>query len=274
MISIGTSRPQLRDDDFRRIRELLLERSGIELAPGRQTLVQHRLAPRLESLTISRYSDYLRLLADPTSSESAIFLHALTTNVTDLFREPHHFELLRSRVVPEMLRSGNPSLRIWSAGCSTGDEAYSIALTLSDIPELRAARVSILGTEVDSQVLTQARAGEYCAERIARLDERYRCKFEATAKAGYLRIIAELRRSMTFRRANLHGPWPTTAALDVIFCRNVMIYFDLERRERLLRRFADALRPGGHLFLGHSESPSAASTEALRKCGETCYVKL
>ena len=263
------------DKDFKRVQKVLKDRSGIDIGDGKRMLVYGRLARRMRVLKLSRFVDYLQLVEDPQSSESVSFLNALTTNVTELFREEHHFELLKKRVVPEVKSSGAERLRIWSAGCSAGDEPYSIALTLAQLPELSEWDIRILATDIDSDILEQAQAGVYPIERIEKLKPEYRKGFlrGVGGNSGHARVSPNLRSMITFKRLNLQEQWPMSGPFDVIFCRNVFIYFDTPTRERLVRRFAALLRPGGFLFLGHSESPSANATPSLKSCGQTAFVK-
>lgn len=265
----------LGDRDFQRIQKLLKERSGIEIGDGKRMLAYGRLARRMRALNLSNFGDYLLLIEDPESEESSKFLNALTTNVTELFREEHHFELLSNRIVPEVLNARASKLRIWSAACSAGDEPYSVALTLSRSTALSELDVRILATDIDTEILEQARRGVYALERVEKLRPEYRSCFQRGigANAGNARVIPALRNLVTFKQLNLLDSWPMTGPFDVIFCRNVFIYFDAQTRQRLVERFAALLRPGGYLFLGHSESPSASGTPSLKSCGRTAFIK-
>jgi chemotaxis protein methyltransferase CheR len=266
---------ELTDADFSRIQRLLKARSGIDVGTGKRMLVYGRLTRRLRALKLQTFAEYLKLVEDPASEESRAFLNALTTNVTELFREEHHFDLLRERVVPELVRDGASRLRIWSAGCSLGDEPYSIALTLASLPAVADWDVKILATDIDSEVLNQARQGIYQADRIAKLKPPMRAFFSRGVgkNAGLARVGPSVRSMITFNQLNLHDQWPMRGPFDVIFCRNVIIYFDQPTRERLVRRFADLLRPGGYLCLGHSESPTAGKIACLKSAGRTSFVK-
>jgi chemotaxis protein methyltransferase CheR len=267
---------RLTDADFERIQRLLKERSGIDVGSGKRNLVYGRLSRRLRALELTDFSRYLELVADPESDESRAFLNALTTNVTELFRERHHFDLLREEVIPSMVAQGAHRLRVWSAGCSLGDESYSIALTLAGMPALAEWDCKVLATDIDSDVLAQASTGIYQAERVERLEPKMRAFFlrGVGKNAGLARVSPAVRQMLTFRQLNLHDAWPMRGPFDVIFCRNVIIYFDPPTRENLVRRFADLLRPGGYLCLGHSESPTGAKVATLKSCGRTTFVKV
>jgi len=267
---------ELTDAEFVRIQRMLKERSGIDVGSGKRMLVYGRLTRRLRSLKLPSFAHYLKLVEDPASEESRAFLNALTTNVTELFREEHHFEMLRKEVVPELVAARAKRLRIWSAGCSAGDEPYSIALTLARLPELHDCDVKILATDIDSDILAQATAGVYPLEKISSLKPEYRNYFSRGVgkQAGLARVNDHIRSMITFKELNLMGAWPMRGPFDVIFCRNVVIYFDTPTRERLVRRFVSLLRPGGYLMMGHSESPSVSNIAGLKSCGRTAFTKV
>ena len=262
------------DAAFGRIQVLLKQRSGIEIGAGKRMLIYGRLARRLRALGLSNFNDYLALIEDAGSEESRQFLNACTTNVTELFREPHHFELLTKRAVPEALRRGDRKIRIWSAGCSTGEEPYSIAIALSEANLLSGHDVKVLATDIDSDVLAHAQRGVYAVEKVAKLTPAQRRYFQrGTGERQHLaRVRPELKSILRFRELNLLAAWPMSGRFDVIFCRNVVIYFDVATRERLVRRFASLLNPGGYLLMGHSESLTASGSE-LVSCGKTAYQK-
>ena len=265
----------LTDADFTRIRKLIKERSGIDVSDAKRSLVYGRLARRLRTLKLTTFSAYLELINDASNDEAGQFLNALTTNVTELFREQHHFEFLTQRIVPELARTGQKKLRIWSAGCSLGDEPYSIAITLANAPVTHQWDMKILATDIDTDVLAHARKGIYPAERIAKLSPSQRAHFcRGTGQNAELAKVSEkVRALITFKQLNLHGTWPMNGPFDVIFCRNVLIYFDASARERLVRRFASILQTGGYLCLGHSEAASASVVSSLKPCGRTAFVK-
>jgi chemotaxis protein methyltransferase CheR len=267
---------ELTEAEFSRIQRWLKERSGIDVGSGKRMLVYGRLTRRLRALKLSSFAEYLKLIEDPESEESSHFLNALTTNVTELFREEHHFEMLKAEVVPAVAASNRKRLRIWSAGCSAGDEPYSIALTLAKLPDVADWDIKVLATDIDSDILVQAQAGVYPLERIDALKAENRRFFQRGQgeQAGLARVNGTIRSMITFKRLNLQESWPMQGPFDVIFCRNVVIYFDAPTRERLVRRFAQLLRPGGYLFMGHSESPSVGNTPGLKTCGRTAFIKV
>lgn len=266
---------EMTDADFNRIRRLLKDRSGIDVGAGKRQLVYGRLTRRLRALKLRSFNEYLALVEDGSTDEASSFLNSLTTNVTELFREEHHFDLLRERLVPEVTAQGTRRLRIWSAGCSVGDEPYSVALTLAALPELASWDIKILATDIDSEVLAQGREGVYQMDRIQKLKPNMRALFSrgVGSKAGLARAGDRLRSMISFKQLNLLQDWPMSGPFDVIFCRNVIIYFDAPTKESLVHRFTSLLRPGGYLLLGHSESPAAGCSPLLDSAGRTAFVR-
>lgn len=225
-------------------------RAGINLTAAKYDLVYSRLARRVRALRLGAFAPYLERLESGDEQELREFLNALTTNVTSFFREKHHFDFLHeawSEVRFQRL------VKVWSCACSTGEEPYSIAITLR---EARVGRFEILASDINTTVLRTAAAGAYPTSRTAGLDDRRRRRwFRAERRSpGQLQVEPELRRHLMFRQINLMEDWNIRGPLDAIFCRNVIIYFDRPTQLTLFQRFADLLRPGGFLFLGHSES--------------------
>lgn len=263
----------LSDQDFRRIQQLVGEHSGIVLTDGKRDMVYSRLVRRLRQLQLQDFSTYLKLLADDKGAELGPFINALTTNLTAFFREPHHFEFLTSTALPEL--AARRRLRIWSAGCSTGEEPYSLAITLREGLPQYGMDVRILATDLDTQVLATAEAGVYREERVADMPKpRLRRWFRRgrDANEGMVRVVSELREMITFKQLNLLGEWPMRGRFDVIFCRNVVIYFNKDTQRVLFDRFADILADGGYLFIGHSESLFRVS-DRFESLGNTVYRK-
>jgi chemotaxis protein methyltransferase CheR len=262
------------DRDFERVRTLIQRRAGICLSPAKKDMVYSRLARRLRSLGLRSFGDYLARLEQGDEAEWEAFTNALTTNLTAFFREAHHFDLLARHVAEH--RGGRP-VRLWSAATSTGEEAYSLAITMMEVFASYTPPVTILATDIDTQALAWARSGVYPEERVAKLSrERLRRFFlrDAGTPAGRVRVRDELKAIITFAPLNLLDPfWSVRGPFDAIFCRNVMIYFDKPTQYRILEKLAPLLAPHGLLFAGHSESLTHAA-DLFRPCGRTVYAPL
>ena len=277
-VQFGLHPIDLTEEQFEKISEMVKSLCGINLHTGKKELVKARLGKRLRSLGIYDLDDYLAHVArDAGGAELTAMLDALSTNLTHFFRESAHFDYLRSAVVPVLLKRPAPhSIRIWSAGCSSGEEPYSIAITLAEcLPNLPRIDLRILATDLSTRVLAHAREALYPAERLRDVPlpiiARWFSAGEGPSGNAY-RVTDALRRLVTFSRLNLMAPWPMRGPFDVIFCRNVMIYFDKPNQERLVHRFWDLLAPGGHLFIGHSES-LAGVKHTYRYIRPTIYQK-
>lgn len=257
--------------DFLNVRERLYRHAGISLSENKQQLVYSRLSRRLRSLRLGSFAEYFAYL-ERHDEEWQQFVNALTTNLTAFFRERHHFEHL-ARFAGERLRDHSP-LRVWSSASSTGEEPYSIAMTLADALGSFNPPVQILASDIDTGVLGCARQGIYPLERLEALSTAQKRRFflrGTGANAGKARVVAELRQLVEFRQINLlDANWGIAGGLDAIFCRNVMIYFDKPTQTRLLERMIGLLRPGGLLFAGHSENFVHAS-QLVRSIGRTTY---
>ena len=257
--------------DFERIRRLIHARAGISLSDAKQDMVYSRLARRLRARGLTRFSDYLELLQRGDETEWEAFINALTTNLTSFFREAHHFPLLAEHAARHRKRH---TFHVWSCACSTGEEAYSIAISLAETFGTLTPAVSILASDVDTQVLLKAEEGVYPMERVERLGQSRVKRFflrGTGTQSGLARVRPELRNLVSFRRLNLLDPvWPARGPFDAIFCRNVMIYFDKATQAAMLQRFAPLLRPDGLLFVGHSENLFHVS-DTFRLRGKTVY---
>ncbi|MBN2171602.1 MAG: protein-glutamate O-methyltransferase CheR [Candidatus Krumholzibacteriota bacterium] len=253
---------QLTQSQFGEIRDLMYRHSGVNLQPGKEELVKSRLNRRLRTLGLADFAAYLDLLREDRSGrELSFMIDELTTNKTSFFREQPHYDLLRERLLPDWRRRGGP-LRIWSAGCSTGEEPYSLAIQLlAAVPDGGRRDAMILATDISPTTLAVMREAIYPGEALADVPAEWRQRyFEALTgeKDGLYRVREEVRALVRQARLNLMGTWPMRGPFDMIFCRNVMIYFDAETRERLVRRFLALLRPAGCLFVGHAESINAS----------------
>ena len=264
--------------DFAFIATTLYEGAGINLPASKANLVYSRLAKRLRALGLESFRDYCALVgSEEGTEERAQMIAALTTNVTRFFREPHHFDHLRAKVVDPIaaeIKQGR-RLRIWSAGCSSGQEPYSIALSiLSLLPDARAYDVKILATDINPLVLDTARKASYPAEEVVSVPADLRRSWMENVGSGAMRLDEAPRGLVTFRPLNLIGAWPMKGPFDAVFCRNVVIYFDEKTQMRLLTRISTLLRPRGYLYLGHSERMVGPAEALFRLDGTTTYRKL
>ncbi|MEZ5444264.1 MAG: protein-glutamate O-methyltransferase CheR [Gammaproteobacteria bacterium] len=261
--------------ELRMICELAMRHAGIVLNESKRNMIYSRLTRRLRQLRLASFSEYCELLARGDTHELREFVNCITTNLTAFFREPHHFEHMQAEAMPRLCaRTQDRVLRIWSAGCSTGEEPYSIAMAVLEVLP-SGWDVRILASDLDTNVLAHAELGVYDAERVRDLPrgrlQRWFQKGKGT-NAGKVRVIDAVRERVTFRQVNLVQPWPVRGPLDVIFCRNVVIYFDKPTQRELFDRFADVLRDGSPLYIGHSETLFRVS-ERFESLGRTVYRK-
>lgn len=271
----------LGEEEFRLISDLVYEHCGINLHDGKKELVRARLAKRLREGRFETFSDYIRhVLDDPSGREFSLLVDSLSTNLTKFFREDQHFAYLRSQLLPRIMTSKlsrhETRLRAWSAGCSTGEEPYSIAITLLEAIHGRGHwDVKLLATDVSTRVLEQARRGLYDTDRIEPIPTALRNKYlNHTRERGrdLYEVGDALRGVVLFRYLNLMQDWPVKGPLDFIFCRNVMIYFDKPTQGRLINRYYDLLGSGGVLFTGHSESLTGIDHK-FKYVQPTIYIK-
>ena len=250
----------LRDEDFHAFCRIVKEMTGIKLNDSKRELVYGRIARRLRALGLGGFGEYRQLLESGDSNEAVEFCNAMTTNLTSFFREARHLDYLRDEVFPayRSLPANRRRIRIWSAGCSTGEEPYSIAMVVLEcFPDLPEWDIKILASDVDSHVLATAERGIYASDRIKGIDApRMQRFFRDVGHAGTAAVEVDpaLKRLVTFRRVNLMQELPMSGPLDVIFCRNVVIYFDKETQRDMFGRFSRLQRGGDLLFIGHSEN--------------------
>ena len=258
-------------NDFDRVSRLIYDHAGISLSATKEDMVYSRLARRLRVTGLASFNEYLALLDDENDAEWEAFVNALTTNLTSFFREAHHFPVLAEHVKKQREKH---AVTLWCSASSTGEEPYSMAMTMVDLYQSYTPPVKILATDLDTSVLEKAAAGIYPLERLEKLppDRVKRFFLKGTGShAGQAIVRPELRNMITFRQLNLlDAPWPMRGPFDAIFCRNVMIYFDKQTQHRILQKFTPMLQPDGLLFAGHSESfHHAADLFKLR--GKTVY---
>jgi chemotaxis protein methyltransferase CheR len=268
---------ELSDQDFQRIRRMVRERLGIALAESKRELVYGRLSRRLRALKLRNFGGYLQRIESGDAEELQHFCNAITTHLTSFFRENHHFEFLARQLLPALERGNARTRRIrfWSAGCSSGEEPYSIAMVLLEsMRRLHDWDVRILATDIDTSGLSHARCGIYSAERLRNMDpNRVQRWFEPLQQGQHFRIRDELKQLISFKTLNLMDDWPMKGPIDVIFCRNVVIYFDRETQRQVVGRMAGLQRPDDHLILGHAESLLQVSRQ-YRVIGDTIHCRL
>ncbi|NTV53266.1 MAG: protein-glutamate O-methyltransferase CheR [Candidatus Firestonebacteria bacterium] len=277
-----TGAPQLGAEEFAQLGNLVREHAGINLHEGKQELVKARLNKRLRELGLSSYREYLDYLRrDLTGDEFVMMLNAISTNVTNFFREDDHFTFLVRQAFPSWRsrKAGRePRLRLWSAGCSSGEEPYTLAMVLLEQgPDLSRWDAKILATDLSTRVLNRAREGLYEESRLQEVPAALRHKYfrsetPAPGRERLSRVQPEVRRLVHFARLNFLESWPMRGPFDAIFCRNVMIYFEKPLRENLINRFWSLLEPEGYLFIGHSES-LAGIAHKFKYVAPTIYQK-
>ena len=264
-------------EDFRDIADIVYAQVGIVLPAGKAMLVYSRIAPLVRNSGSGTFATYIRLIrADPDELRQAI--SAVTTNHTFFFREAHHFAHFAQEVRPGLLRALNAgqARRLWTAGCSSGEETWSLIMTLLgedryEGRQVAGSNIRVLASDIADNVLRKASAGTYPADELGDVPERLRQNWVKEAAGDTASIAEEARRIVRFRTLNLLGEWPIATHFDAIFCRNVMIYFDHAAKERLVARLAERLVPGGYLYIGHSEQASGPAARTLEAVGPTIY---
>ncbi len=262
---------------FDRLARIIRDESGIVLNDSKRNLVVSRLSKRLRDLGIRDFGGYCRLLdGDQGSSEKRHLVSLLTTNVTRFFREGHHFEALRSTVFPPLVTAARDGrrIRIWSAGCSSGQEPVSIAITLLEgMPDAGRHDIRILATDIDPRMIEAGRTGIYARLEDSDVPAEIRRKYfsAVSREPDTWRTVPEVHGLITFAELNLMKEWPMRGKFDIIFCRNTVIYFDGDTQADLWKRFAEKMEPGSHLFVGHSERVSGPAEEMFTACGVTQY---
>ncbi|QFI39387.1 protein-glutamate O-methyltransferase CheR [Moritella marina ATCC 15381] len=258
----------MQDEEFNYLSQLAFRESGIVINESKRDMLYGRVMKRIRSLKLNGFTAYCQLLQDSYTGELSAFINAITTNLTAFFREEYHFNFLQKVALAHFKHHNQDKrLRLWSAGCSTGQEPYSIAMSVQG--QLPDWDVKILATDLDSDVLWCAHQGHY--DDLTGIPQHYRTQYCANEchQHGYL-IGDDIKQVIAFKQLNLLSRWPMKGQFDVIFCRNVLIYFDNETKQKLIQRFYAQLKPGGYLFLGHSESLQSLNTK-FRLVGQTIY---
>ena len=265
----------LTKSDFVSIVKRVHNSTGIVLGENKRDLVYGRLGKRLRLRGCASFAEYLALLDGPDGEDEQVELvNAMTTNLTSFFREPHHFEALENTVLPNQLGAQSRRLRIWSAACSSGEEPYSIAMVLQKaMSNIQRWDARILATDIDTEMIATSRAGVYDVAKAASIPRDLARGRVMKVDADTVEMSPSLKDLVRFRSLNLLGPWPFGGSFDVIFCRNVVIYFDKDTQRTLFNRFADVLPKGGWLFIGHSESLFRVS-DRFEHLGRTIYRKV
>jgi len=263
-------------EDFDYLRKIVTDTTGILADDDKYTMYYSRLARRVRKLGLKNFTEYRAYLNSNRDEEIIELVNSVTTNLTAFFRENHHFEFMTDTIIPQIKKRGTKQIRIWSAGCSTGEEPYSIAITLAQaIPDYKQWDIKILATDLDSNVVSKASSGVYDISRVDGIDKSLLKKYfkkGTGSNSGFVKVNSELMQLITFKQLNLLHSWPINDTMDFIFCRNVVIYFDKPTKEKLVERYADLMINDGHLFMGHSES-LYKSTERFKLLGKTIYQK-
>ena len=265
------------DQDFQIIANRAQADFGLHLTLAKKDLAYSRLTKRLRALGLADFNSYCRLIeTEEGAGERMQMLSALTTNVTHFFREDHHFRTLREQVLPPLIATARAGgrVRLWSAGCSAGQEPYSLAFTLLGLcPEAAKLDIRILATDVDPVIIAKAKAGIYDNDELKSLPDTAKAQHVTDMGGGRFAIGAKARELISFGELNLMQDWPIKGPFDVIFCRNVAIYFDKDTQSRLWSRFAELLPAGGYLCIGHSERVAGPASTSLETVGVTTYRK-
>jgi chemotaxis protein methyltransferase CheR len=260
----------LSDADLKAVQKFIFEAAGITLDNSKRMLISGRLSKRLRFHGLARFADYLKLIVRD-DHERQVALDLLTTNETYFFREPQHFDFLRHEVIPNRRRGD--AFRVWSAACSSGEEPYSIAMLLDD--ELGTAPWEVVGTDISTRVLESCRRGRYPLERAQHIPQAYLktyCLKGVGPEDGFLLVEKHLRQKIHFLHGNLNGRLPNVGQFDVVFLRNVMIYFDGDTKRKLIQRLLSHIVPGGWLFIGHSETLNGINDQ-VRQMKPAIYQK-
>ncbi|MFQ5559474.1 MAG: CheR family methyltransferase [Nitrospinota bacterium] len=273
----------LSDLEFTRLADFIYKKAGIKMDVSKKILLEGRLLKRLRILKIRSYKEYIKFIFSREGEKEHVdFINCVTTNKTDFVREPWHFEFLLKKGIPKIIQERGAGMgkefRVWSAGCSSGEEPYTLAMMLKDFSLTHSGfRFRILATDISTEVLKKASIGVYSEDVVAPLEERFKKSFlmkSKNPKNRTTRIVPELRALVQFRRLNfLDSDYGIKCKFEAIFCRNVFIYFDKDTQLRILNRFCSHMHYGSYLFLGHSETLNKSIDVPLEQIGPTIYIK-
>ncbi|MEE9335223.1 MAG: protein-glutamate O-methyltransferase CheR [Granulosicoccaceae bacterium] len=266
---------QMSDKVFAAFQSLTLKSTGIELGASKKAMLLTRFNRRLKALKLSTFEEYLALVSTPDHPERTEFIDTVTTNLTYFFREPHHFEVMQKDVFAGILTRSEASkpVRLWSAGCSSGQEPYSMAITAIESGLAAKCQVKILCTDIHSKMVRQTEQGIYSRDELRGLSADQQSKWFKQNANGRWESDSALRSLLLCKQLNLFGPWPVRPGVDVIMCRNVLIYFDQERQTKIIHGFAGVQKSGAHLFIGHSETMSGCD-KYYRRVDNTVYERI
>ncbi len=255
---------ELTDQDFKKFSDLVYEKTGINLHYGKKQLLQSRANKILRKRNINSYKDYFQIIINDKSNQELVeFINLISTNVTHFFREEKHFHFMKTVWAPEVLRSKKSAVDIWSAACSSGEEPYSVGITLSELFGTN-VRWNIFASDISTKVLGMAQKGIYTKDKIDNIPAPLVKKYFQEGKgqaAAYVKVKNEIRNQISFSKVNLIEPFANIKSFDIIFCRNVMIYFDLPTKQMIINKLYHHIKPGGYLFIGHSESLNGLNTQ-------------
>jgi chemotaxis protein methyltransferase CheR len=264
------------DKNFRFIVKFIADHAGIVMSDAKRDLVYGRLVRRLRACKLTSFSEYCTLIESGDTEEVENCVNALTTNLTSFFREQHHFDFLQKELLPALIKNKkSKEIKIWSAGCSTGEEPYSIAMAVSEVLPAN-WDIRILASDLDTNVVATAQQGVYSRERVDGMSQSRLKRWFRQGKGpkeGMVRVVPELRELVRFRQLNLLDKWPMKGSFDIVFCRNVVIYFDKSTQQVLFDRFAQQMEPDAHLFIGHSETLYKV-TDRFALLGNTIYNRI
>ncbi|MEO0398812.1 MAG: protein-glutamate O-methyltransferase [Pseudomonadota bacterium] len=271
---------QMSSRDFECIADIIRGEAGIALSPCKSSLVYSRLSKRIRKLGLKTFAEYCAIVSDTANvEERQLLLTSLTTNVTNFYREPHHFEDMKANILPSLLERAarGDRVRLWSAACSSGQEPYTMAMSILALaPEALSWNIRILATDIDPSILGKAKAGQYEGQLLKNIPEAEKGRFfsKVTGEDDMWVAKPDLKSIITFKEMNLIRDWPVKGPFDVIFCRNVVIYFEEETEQAVWTKFANVMEPGARIYIGHSERISGPALQSFKSEGVTAYSRI